>query len=145
MPKYCPWHQKTVLLWRESNSYAREKVCVLQVVSFSLLCSQFFLKILFIHESQREAETQAEGEAGSPWGGWHGTRSWDQVTPWAEGRCSTSEPPRCPNLLNVLKIPPSKGTWLVQLVEHVALDLRVISSSPTLGMEITYVNKGLSY
>ena len=29
------------------------------------------------------------------------------------------------------------GTWLAQLVECVTLDLRVVSSSPTLGIEIT--------
>ena len=44
----------------------------------------------------RETETQAEGEAGSLWGGWCGTRSQD---PWAEGRRSTTEPPRCPIVL----------------------------------------------
>ena len=27
------------------------------------------------------------------------------------------------------------GTWLAQSAEHVTLDLRVMSSSPTLGME----------
>ena len=64
-----------------------------------------FLKDLFIHswetqrERQREAETQAEGEAGSPWGARWGT--WSQVpgiTSWAKGRCSTTEPPRRPNI-----------------------------------------------
>ena len=34
-----------------------------------------FLKILFIHEKEREAETQAEREAGSPQGGRYGTQS----------------------------------------------------------------------
>ena len=29
------------------------------------------------------------------------------------------------------------GAWLAQLVEHVTLDLRVVSSSPTLGLELT--------
>ena len=29
------------------------------------------------------------------------------------------------------------GAWLAQLVEHATLDLRVVSSSPTLGMEPT--------
>ena len=42
-------------------------------------------------------ETQAEGEAGSTQGAPCGTRSWDsRITPWAEGRNSTTEPPRCP-------------------------------------------------
>ena len=30
-----------------------------------------------------------------------------------------------------------RGTWLAQLEECVALDLRVVSLSPTLGVEIT--------
>jgi len=29
------------------------------------------------------------------------------------------------------------GTWLSQLVEHMTLDLRIMSSGPTLGIEIT--------
>ena len=37
----------------------------------------FFFKIVFIHERQREAETQAEREAGSMWGAQCGTRSQD--------------------------------------------------------------------
>ena len=64
----------------------------------------FFFKdviCLFMHENtqrrEREAETQAEGEAGSMPGAQHGTRSQDsRITPWAEGRCSTAEPPRRP-------------------------------------------------
>ena len=52
---------------------------------------------LFIHE------TQAEGEAGSMQGAPRGTRSWDpRVTPWAEGRRQTVEPPRDPEA-DVLK------------------------------------------
>ncbi|XP_072580453.1 nuclear receptor subfamily 1 group I member 2 isoform X2 [Vulpes vulpes] len=49
----------------------------------------------------REAETQAEGEAGSSRGARCGTRSHDPgVTPWAQSRRSTTGPPRCPeNLL----------------------------------------------
>ena len=30
-----------------------------------------------------------------------------------------------------------RGTWLAQLVKHATLDLGVVSSSPTLGVEIT--------
>ena len=30
-----------------------------------------------------------------------------------------------------------RGSWLVQSVEHVTLDLRLINSSPTMGVEIT--------
>ena len=43
----------------------------------------------------REAETQAEGEAGSMQGARCGTRSQDsRIAPWAKGRCKTPEPPR---------------------------------------------------
>ena len=47
---------------------------------------------------------QAEGEAGSVLGARCGTRSRDPgVTPWAEGRCSTAEPPgRPPPFLRTL-------------------------------------------
>ena len=46
---------------------------------------------------KREAETQAEGEAGSMQGARRGTRSRDsRMAPWAKGRCQTSEPPRDP-------------------------------------------------
>ena len=45
-----------------------------------------------------EAETQAEGEAGSMQGAWRGTWSQDpRIAPWAKGRCQTAEPPRDPN------------------------------------------------
>ena len=30
-----------------------------------------------------------------------------------------------------------RGAWLAQLVEHVSPDLRIVSSSPTWGAEIT--------
>ena len=51
-----------------------------------------------MRDTQREAETQAEGEAGSMWGARCGTRSQDPgITSWAEGRRSTAEPPRRPN------------------------------------------------
>ena len=58
----------------------------------------FFLKdfiSLFMRDTQREAETQAEGEAGSMQGAPCGTQSRDsRITPWAKGRCQTAEPPR---------------------------------------------------
>ena len=51
---------------------------------------------LFIRDRQREVETQAEGEAGSLWGFWHGTRSQDpRIMTWDKGRHSTTEPPQC--------------------------------------------------
>ena len=49
-------------------------------------------------DREREAETQAEGEAGSMQGTACGTQSRDSgIMPWAEGSCSTAEPPGCPN------------------------------------------------
>ena len=40
-----------------------------------------------MRDTQREAETQAEGEAGSTQGAQRGTPSWVfRITPWAEGR-----------------------------------------------------------
>ena len=73
------------------------------------LSSLFFFKILFfffkdfiylfIHDREREAETQSEGEAGSMQGARHGTRSQDsRITPWAKGRCQTAEPPKDPQI-----------------------------------------------
>ena len=35
------------------------------------------------------------------------------------------------------KIKNPRGTWLAQSVQHLALKLRLVSSSPTLGTEIT--------
>ena len=49
----------------------------------------FFFKIfiyLFMRDTEREAETQAEGEAGSMQGVGCGTQSWvSRIRPWAEG------------------------------------------------------------
>ena len=70
----------------------------------------FFLRFyLFISENtqrgEREADTQAEGEAGSTPGVRCGTRSWDsRITPWAKGRHQTAEPPRDPHLLTIFNI-----------------------------------------
>ena len=64
------------------------------------------LKYLFIYswETQREAERQVDGEAGSLWGARHGTRSQDPgIRPWAKGRRSTTEPPRRPKVLGLNK------------------------------------------
>ena len=52
---------------------------------------------LFMRDTQREAETQAERKAGSMLGDQCRTRSQDpRITPCAKGRCSTTEPLRCP-------------------------------------------------
>ena len=48
-------------------------------------------------EREREAETQAEGEAGSMQGAQHGIRSRvSRITPRAKGRRQTAAPPRDP-------------------------------------------------
>ena len=53
-----------------------------------------FKNDLFTHERHREAET---GETGSMQEAQYGTRFQDSsITPWAEGRCPTTEPPRRP-------------------------------------------------
>ena len=78
--------------------------------TFFFFC--IFKKILFTHESHRErdAETQAEGEAGSLQEALHGTRSQvSRIMLWAEGRHSTSEPPGHPC---------SSTTWLSLLALH---------------------------
>ena len=52
---------------------------------------------LYMRDTEREAETQAEGEAGSLRGARRRTPSPDpRVTPWARGRRSTAELPRRP-------------------------------------------------
>ena len=50
-----------------------------------------------MREREREAKTQAEGEAGSSRGAQRGTRSQvPRVTPWAEGGAKPLSPPGCP-------------------------------------------------
>ena len=50
-----------------------------------------------MRDTQREAETQAEGEAGSMQGAQCGTRSRDsRIMPWAKGRHQTAEQTRDP-------------------------------------------------
>ena len=56
-----------------------------------------------MRDTQREAETQAEREAGSTQGVRCGTPTQDpRITPWAEGRRSTTEPPMCPSSIFIL-------------------------------------------
>ena len=52
---------------------------------------------LLMRDTEREAETQAEGDAGSPRGARWGTSSQDPgITPQAIGRCSTLSHPGVP-------------------------------------------------
>ena len=51
----------------------------------------------------RDTEREPETQAGSQRGTGCGTQSQDsRITPWAEGRCSTTEPPRCPKWITFL-------------------------------------------
>ena len=60
---------------------------------FIYLCFKDFI-YLFLRDTEREAETQAEGGAGSLQRARCGTRSRDPgVTAWAQGSRSTAEPP----------------------------------------------------
>ena len=84
--------------------------------------SNFFLKILFSYswetQGERQVETQAEGEAGSLRGARCGTRSWSRdrgITPWAEGRCSTTEPPRRPGGLIFWMNSRLSSSWVIGL------------------------------
>ena len=48
-------------------------------------------------DREREAETQAEGEAGSTQGAQHGTRSWvSRIMPWAKGGAKLLSHPGIP-------------------------------------------------
>ena len=50
-----------------------------------------------MRDTEREAETQAEGEAGSTQGARRGTQSWvSRITPWAEGGAKPLSHPGCP-------------------------------------------------
>ena len=52
-----------------------------------------------MRDIEREAETQAEGEAGSMLGARHRTRSWvSRVTSWAEGGTKLLSHPGCPKI-----------------------------------------------
>ena len=67
----------------------------------SLFIQILFFNIiyLFMRDTEREAETQVDEEAGSLWEVRCGTWSQDpRIRTWAKGGCSTTEPPRCPNL-----------------------------------------------
>ena len=65
---------------------------------------EFFFKdsYLFMTEREREAETQAEGEAGSMQEARRGTQSWvSRITPWAEGGAKLLSHPGCPDSGNL--------------------------------------------
>ena len=85
---------------------------------------------LLMRDTRREVETYIEGEAGSLWGAWCRTRSQDPGTmPWAKGRCSTTEPPRCPSGI-ASKLFLSSG---VSIITHLTLFCRRTSSTGMCG------------
>ena len=70
-----------------------------EYIFFNFLKRLVFLKILFIYswQTEKEAETQAEGEEGSMQGARCGTISWDsRITPWAEGGAKLLSHLGCP-------------------------------------------------
>ena len=61
----------------------------------------FFFKdfIYLLRHTEREAETQVEGEAGSMQGAGHGTQSLvSRTTPWDEGSAKPLSPLGCPHV-----------------------------------------------
>ena len=81
-----------------------------------------------MRDSDREAEKQAEGEAGSMQGARRGTQSWvSRIAPQAKGRSETAEPPRDPRFVP-LKI-YLKDAWVAQWFS-VCLWLRYESWGP---------------
>ena len=51
-------------------------------------------------DTERKAETQAEGEAGSMQGARHGTGYWvSRIRPWAEEGAKPLAHPGCPSLI----------------------------------------------
>ena len=67
-------------------------------VLFEAICL-IFLKILFIRQREKEAETQAEGEAGSTQGAQPGTRSQvSRITLRAEGGTKLLSYLGCPEI-----------------------------------------------
>ena len=67
-------------------------------------CFCFFNIYFFMRDTQREAETQAEGKARSTQGAWCETRSQDSgVMPWTQERDSPTEPPRRPRTSGFLR------------------------------------------
>ena len=76
----------------------------------------FFLKTLFIHErlTHTEAETQAEGEAGSL----HGTRSRvSRIRPWAEGSAKLLSHPGQPEAGALYLQSSLRGVWAHQGIQ----------------------------
>ena len=83
--------------------YVLGKYPVVQLLDHRVTFFLIFFKILFIYSWEKEAETQAEGEAGSMQGNWCGTRSGvSRVTPWAKGAAKPLSHPGCPSICSLL-------------------------------------------
>ena len=68
-----------------------------------IFLKRFFI-YLFMTDTQREAETQAGGEAGSMQGAGRGTQSWvSRIMPWAEGGAKPLSHLGCPRTLVYVK------------------------------------------
>ena len=71
-----------------------------------------------MRDTQRKAETQAEGEACSLWGAWCRTQSQDPgIMTRAKGRCSTTEPHR--RLTNVFQPYISPSFYALSLSSNI--------------------------
>ena len=74
-------------------------VLEIQPLFFFFLFKDFIYLLMRDTQREREAKTQAEGEAGSMQGARHGTRSWvSRITPWAEGGAKPLSHSGCPKM-----------------------------------------------
>ena len=88
-------HGCHVLLWLFQN-YCWCWACL----TFTRLCNSFILRFyLFIYswETQRDRQKEKQASCREPK---EGLNPGPGITPWAKGRWSTIEPPRCPRLYN---------------------------------------------
>ena len=84
-----------------------------------------------MRDTEREAETQAEGEAGSMQGAQYRTRSQDpRITTGAKGRGSTTEPSRCPKTTQVVLSLRFLAKWHLKQYHYVLL-ITLKSTGPT--------------
>ena len=65
-----------------------------------------------MRDTEKEAGSQAVGEAGSLQGAWCETQYQDpEIMAWAKGKLSTTEPPRCPLSLRFKTGDKNQYTW----------------------------------
>ena len=104
----------------------------------SLFLKFFFLNLFYDSHREREAETQAEGEAGSHAPGARcGIRSRvSRIAPWAKGRRQTAAPPRDPRYKQIqieALIISSPTQWII--LNHIILRLLVVKPITPYGRE----------